>query len=92
MLQAKDIAKMLYVYDLDSLIFLSTDVAEAEITRSYDINLIDVKITLVHKGGLKKGETVAVHADGYRKRKKDDPNAQPLAVGDRLVVSVARAA
>ena len=88
-------AKMMYVYDLDSLIHLSTDVAEAEITRSYqanDIHLIDVKVTLVHKGGLKKGQTVAVaHTDGYQKPKKDDRNTLLLAVGDRLVLFVAGA-
>jgi len=88
-------AKTLYVYDLDSVVFLSTDVAEAEITRSYqanEVNLIDVKVTLVHKGGLKKGQTVVVaHTDGYRKPKKDDRNTQLLAVGDRLVLFVARA-
>jgi hypothetical protein len=88
-------AKTLYVYDRDSLAYLSTDVAEAEIIRSYqsnDINLIDVKVTLVHKGGLKKGQTVVVaHTDGYRKPKKDDRNPQPLAVGDRLVLFAVRA-
>jgi hypothetical protein len=87
-------AKTLYVYDRDSLAYLSTDVAEVEIVRSYEanrINLIDVKVTLVHKGEFKKGQTVVARTDGYRKPKKDDRNRQPLAVGDHLVLFAVRA-
>ncbi|MGH7223883.1 MAG: hypothetical protein ACRELF_11680, partial [Gemmataceae bacterium] len=88
-------SESLYVYDLDSLVHLSTDVIDAEITRSYqahDHALIDVKVTLAHKGGLKKGQTVVVaDTDLYRKPDKDGLNSQLLAVGDRLVLFLARA-
>ena len=76
-------------YDLDSLIYLSTDVAEVEITRSYkadDLDLIDVKVTLVHKGGFKKGQTVVVADGGYGKPKNAALERQRLGVGDRLVI------
>jgi hypothetical protein len=63
-------AETVYAYDLDSLVHLSTDVAEVEITRRYKANeleLIDVKVTLVHKGGFKKGQSIVVlGADSYR--------------------------
>jgi len=87
-------AKQMYVYDPDSLIHLSTDVVEGEIVRSYnanEIDLIDVKVTLVHKGGFEKGHTVVVRHNGYRKPKKGDRNREPLAVGDRLALFVVRA-
>lgn len=76
-------------YDLDSLIYLSTDVAEVEITRSYsadDLDLIDVKVTLVHKGGYKKGQTVVVADGAYGRPKNAALARQRLAVGDRLVI------
>src|SRR5882762_2454251 len=56
-------AKGMHSYDLDSLVYLSTEVAEVEIARSYEahgLELIDVKVTLVHKGGFKKEQTVIV--------------------------------
>ena len=56
-------AKTLAVYDLDSLIHMSTEVVEAEITRcfeAHDLALVDVKITFVHKGAFKKGQSVVV--------------------------------
>src|SRR5262249_55062742 len=56
-------AAILYVYDRDSLVYLSTDVVEGEIVRSYKANeviLVEVKVTLVHKGGFKKGQTVVL--------------------------------
>lgn len=88
-------AAILYVYDRDSLVYLSTDVVEGEIVRSYKANeviLVEVKVTLVHKGGFKKGQTVVLaHSDIYRKPQKGDVNPQPLAAGDRLVLFVSRA-
>ena len=81
--------------DLDSLVHLSTDVAEVEITRRFrfqKMDLIEVTAMLVHKGGLKKGQIVAVRGtDDYRKLKKGDLNAEPLAVGDHLVIFAERA-
>ncbi|MBI3823556.1 MAG: hypothetical protein HY289_12875 [Planctomycetes bacterium] len=88
-------AAMMYVYDLDSLVHLSTDVAEAEITRSFKadtIDLIEAKVTLVHKGGFKKGQIIAVvDADYYRKPAIDKINNEKLAVGDRIVLFAVRA-
>ena len=86
-------AKSLWPYDLDSLVYLSTEVAEVEVARSYeahDLELMDVKVTLVHKGGFKKGQTVAVWDAGYGKPKDAGKNPQRLAVGDRLVIFVKR--
>jgi hypothetical protein len=88
-------AERMSVYDLDSLVYLATEVAEVEITRTYqqhDLALVDVKITDVHKGDFKKGQTVIVAGtDLYRKPEpKNDPNPQRLAVGDRLVIFAKR--
>jgi hypothetical protein len=83
-------AKDLDVYDLDSLIQLSTDLFEAEIVGRGEkdkADQIECKVTLVHKGTLKKGQTVIVAGTSiYTKLKADDANPQPLAVGDRLVL------
>jgi hypothetical protein len=84
-------AETLHPYDLDSLVYLSTEVAEVEIARSYkahDLDLMDVKVTLVHKGGFKKGQTVVVSDAGYGKPKNPGRDSQRLAVGDRLVIFV----
>jgi hypothetical protein len=86
-------AKSMHSYDLDSLVYLSTEVAEAEIARSYQahgLDLMDVKVTLVHKGGFTKGQTVVVWDAGYGKPKDASKNSQRLAVGDRLVIFVQR--
>src|SRR5262245_47244198 len=87
-------AETMYVYDRDSLVFLSTDVVEGQIVRSYkanEVSLVDVKVTLVHKGGFKKGQTVVLaDSDNYRKPDKGDANPQPFAAGDRLVLFVTR--
>jgi hypothetical protein len=87
-------AETMYVYDRDSLVFLSTDVVEGQIVRSYKVNqvsLVDVKVTLVHKGGFNKGQTVVLSdSDNYRKPDKGDVNPQPFAAGDRLVLFVTR--
>ena len=84
-------AKLLEVYDLDSLVHLSTDVVEAEIIRN-DLGQVEVKVALVHKGDLKAGQNVAVAGcDFYRKLGKDILEWLPLAAGDRLVLFLARA-
>jgi len=87
-------AKTLDVYDLDSLNYLSSEVAEVEILRGYRADkrdLIDVKVTMVHKGGFKKGQTAVVAAtDLYRKTDKEELNTEPLAVGDRLALFLIR--
>ena len=87
-------ARMLYVYDLDSLCFLSTDVFEGEVVRRYEahnLELLDVKLTAVHKGALKPGGTVVVAADVYRKPKPAEPfNTTVLDRGDRLIVFASR--
>src|SRR5260370_35886377 len=88
-------AKTLDVYDRDSLVHLSSEVIEAEIVRSYSADklaLINVRVTMVQKGGFKNGQNVVVAAsDFYRKPKKDEPhNSMSLEVGDRLVLFLAR--
>jgi hypothetical protein len=85
-------AGMLYVYDLDSLVHLSTEVVEGEIIRSYkahNLELVDVKVMRVDKGSFTKGQTVVVaNTDYYRKPEQGDLNSQRLAVGDSLVLFV----
>src|SRR5262245_48846531 len=86
-------AEMLHVYDLDSLMHLSTAVVEADVVRSYQAHghdLIDVKVATSHKGDFKQGQTVVVaHTDVYRKP-KEILNSEPLAAGDRLVLFFVR--
>ena len=46
-------------------------------------------VTLVHKGGFKKGQIVSVaNTYIYRKPEKEGFNSEPLAVGDRLAIFV----
>jgi hypothetical protein len=83
-------AILMHTYDLDSLVYLSTDVVEAEIVRSYEADhrhLMDVKVTRVHKGRFRKTETIVVWgAEGYRKPKKGAHNPANLDIGDSLVL------
>ena len=78
--------------DLDSLVHLSTDVIEVEVTRSSraeGIGMIEARVALVHKGGFKKGEIVAVtNIDSYRKAEKHVWQEERLATADRLVLFV----
>src|SRR6516165_10511782 len=64
-------ARILDVFDIDSLAYMSPEVVEAEIVKRYDahkVDVIDVKVTAVHKGEAKVGQTVPVaHTDVYRK-------------------------
>lgn len=87
-------AAELHAYDPDSLVHLSTDVVEAEIVRAYkghDLDLVDVRVSLVHKGGIKAGQTVVVaHTDFYHRPGRDPINTEPLGVGDRLALFLAR--
>jgi hypothetical protein len=81
-------ARILYVYDLDSLAYMSTRVVEGKIVRRYQANnrdLVDIKVAHVHKGDGKPGETLAVAGiDSYRK----GPffKNRRLEVGDHLFV------
>ena len=86
-------AKNLYVYDLDSLAFMSPEIVEAEVVKRYEANkidLIDVKVTAVHKGAFKVGQTLAVgDTDIYRK--DDLHSVEHFAVGDKLILFLYRA-
>lgn len=88
-------AESVRVYDLDSLVYLSTEVAEAEVIRSHEahaVQLIDVRVSFTHKGRFKKGQVVSVaHTEVYRKLKKGTANPEPLAAGDRLALFLVRA-
>ncbi len=60
-------------YDLDSLVHLSKEVAEVEITRRFrvrNIDLIEATVMLVHKGRFKKGQVVAVWAPTITENRK----------------------
>jgi len=86
-------AANLYVYDLDSLTFMSPEIVEAEVMKRYEANkidLIDVKVTAVHKGAFKAGQTLAVAGtDLYRK--DDLQSVEHFAVGDKVILFVYRA-
>lgn len=87
-------AAMMYTYEIDSLVHLSSDIVEADLTRRYkthDSELIEVKLTRVHKGGLKPGATVTVAGTTfYGKPLRDQFGVEPLAAGDRLVFFLTR--
>lgn len=72
-------AMNLYSYDLDSLAFMSPDIVEAKAVRSFtgshNLLLFEMKITAVHKGGMKVGDSVTVAAmDFYRLAKLFESN------------------
>ncbi len=88
-------AATLYVYDLDSLAFMSNEIAEARVQRLYEeggLNLAEVKVLKVHKGTFREGKTAVVAGlYFYHKLKKIPCNTTPLAVGDRLILFLTRA-
>src|SRR5262249_36837519 len=86
-------AKVLDVYDLDSLTYWSTAIVEGDMLRKYTANnldLIDVKLTLVNKGPFKAGQTVAVTRPSLY-RKHSLRSVEPLEAGDHIVMFLVRA-
>jgi hypothetical protein len=84
----------LYTYDLDSLVYMSEEIVEGTIVRQYRTmgqDLVDVKVAMVHKGDVRRGQALAVLDTWlYRKTQKTDRSPAPLAPGDRLVFFLKR--
>ena len=85
----------LYSYDLDSLLYMASDVVEGELTRSYrlvSLDVVDIKVTQPHIGSFREGQTIIVAATGFFcKPVAGDVNAAPLAPGDKLFLFLTRA-
>ena len=90
--------KVLYTYDLDSLVFMSEGIVEGTIARRHKSDrgdLIDLSITAVHRGKLQKGTVVKLAALClYAKPKPGEEllNTVRLDKSDRLVLLLAKAA
>jgi hypothetical protein len=75
-------AARMYTYDLDSLVYMSSDVVQGELVSNPPadaIGPVDFRITAVYKGTLKKDQVIAVKSLSYRKAVHGD-----LAKGDQL--------
>lgn len=83
-------AGILFVCDLDSLAYLSSNIVEGEVTRSYaaeHIELLDFKVTRVHKGELQEEQTIPISWSYlYAIHQPREFNPRRLAEGDRLVL------
>jgi hypothetical protein len=74
-------------YDLDALVYTSSDIVEATLMRSNYIKggtfISDIKVTAVYKGKFKPGELVAVCMSDYQVTdEKTLSSWRPLSVGD----------
>ena len=86
----------LYSYDLDSLAYMSSEIVEGDLVRTYvgptGIDLVDVKINAVYKGKFAAGQTVTVTAtDFFRKEPTDLFRSKLLDQGDHLFLFLVRA-
>jgi len=93
-------AMNLYSYDLDSLVYMSSDIVEGTLVRKYqehDLHLTEIKVTAVQKGQFAPGQSVALTAlDEYQvpDEAKEGPfgNAfRSLQVGDTFFFFLVRA-
>jgi hypothetical protein len=84
-------------YDLDSLVYLSEQIVEGKIARSYWSNgwdVTEVEVASVLKGNVAKGEILKIQGLYlYQKPKPDrfDPNTVSLQEGDRLILFLVNA-
>lgn len=91
----------MYSYDLDSLVYLSSDVIDADIVSVASkggLDLTDVKVTRVYQGHFTIGQTVQVTAlDFFSVRERnDDPKdlfgkGRRLGAGDHVTLFLAKA-
>lgn len=89
-------AMNLDAYDLDSLVYMSSDIVEATLVREYkeqDLDLREIKVTAVHKGAFTPGQSVAVAALDFYKTPdiKMNLNTEPLQNGDTCIFFLVRA-
>ncbi len=77
-------------YDLQSLVYLSTEIFEGDIRDRRPIggfDVIEVRVNTSHKGIIEPGKTVLViGTNAYRKTGLDEHVGQPLDVGEQLVL------
>ncbi|MHB9133570.1 MAG: hypothetical protein ACYDBB_21105 [Armatimonadota bacterium] len=81
----------MWTYNLDSLIYMSSDVVEATLIRSFqeeERKLAEVKVTAVHKGSFTIGQSViAADLNSYAKwDATTHANTAPLENGDALIL------
>ena len=76
----------LYAYDLDSLIYMSTEVIEGTLGQGAD----SVTVTRVHKGQFSVGDTVALEAMDFF-RKGSFMESRRLEAGDEVTLFLVRA-
>jgi hypothetical protein len=78
----------LYTYDLDSLIYMSPQIVEGKLGsehRTNNVTVRELKISAVHKGILKAGQSIDVTAlDFYRVSKNGFWGNDQLKEGDKL--------
>lgn len=80
-------AAIMYTYDLDSLVYMSTDIVEGEIVAKNGANRfgpVDVKISAVFKGALKEDQLIVVANTSLYRKPGGGLNASDLETGDRL--------
>src|SRR5581483_4757482 len=77
-----------YTYDLDSLVYMSPQIAEGTLGSEYSTNNVtvsDFKISAVHKGSFKAGQTIQLTAlDFYSVAEKGFWNERKLKNGDQF--------
>ncbi len=97
MLSSKTVEANLVCYDLDSLVYLSEEIVESRIARSYSSNgwdVTEVKVARVYRGTIARGGTIRVQGlCGYKKPKPERLDRNPVALqdGDRLILFLANA-
>jgi len=83
-------------YDLDSLVYMSSEIVEAKLMRFYkehNLDLAEIKVTAVHKGAFEPGQSVAIAALNFYMIPDDkmEFNLNPLRIGDTFFFFLARA-
>lgn len=86
----------LYTYDLDSLVYMSPQIIEGELGsehRTNNFTVWNIKVSKVHNGILKVGQTVEVTALDFFRKPAGEPysNTERLKEGDKLFLFLDRA-
>jgi hypothetical protein len=78
----------MYTFDLDSLVYMSTEILEGEIVSNLPANRmgpVQVKVSTVYKGSIKENQVLSLKCSVYRR-----PDRSDLRAGDRLFFVLAR--
>jgi len=79
----------LYSYDMDSLVYVSTDVVEATLGESHKIgsaDVVDAKITAVYKGNLRTGQTIPLATLEFYEKPGSGPYYESIPLSTRDTV------